>query len=60
MNEEKIKKFYMDYIHQSHLPLPMDAVRNEEKPEVQLMYPLDKGSYYRIYSNRWAYEFYPS
>lgn len=60
MNEETIKKFFMEYIHPSHVPSPIDAVRNEEKLEFQLIYPLDKGSYYRIYSNRWVYEVYPS
>lgn len=59
MNEEKIKKFYMDHIHQSHLPEPIEQHIDEETKLGIFTYPLDKGSCQRIYKN-WAYTIYLS
>lgn len=59
MSEEKIKKFYMNYIHESHLPEPIKQEISEEKQQAVFTYPVDKGSVQRIYS-RWAYTVYLS
>lgn len=58
MNEEKLKKFYMNYVHQSHLPPPIAQRIDEDKPEAHFTYPLDMGSCQRIYTGRWVYTIY--
>jgi len=59
MTEEKIKKFFMNHIHESMLPEPIEQKIDEEKKQAVFTYPLDKGSCQRIYSN-WAYTIYLS
>lgn len=59
MTEEQIKKFYMNYIHESHLADPIEQQVDEEKKQAVFTYPLDKGSCQRIYKN-WAYTIYLS
>jgi len=59
LNEEKIKKFFMHHIHESHLMSPIDGSINQEKKQAIFIYPLDMGSFQRIYSN-WAYTIYTS
>lgn len=59
MNEEEIKKFYMDFVHESMLPQPIEQQVDEEKRQAVFTYPLDEGSYQRIYF-KWAYTIYLS
>lgn len=59
MNEEQIKKFFMNYVHESHLMSPIEAKIDKEKKEGIFIYPLDMGSFVRIYRN-WAFTVYTS
>lgn len=60
MNEDKIKKFYMNYIHQRHLTGPVLAEVDEEQRRATFTYEVDKGTdYQRIYC-KWAYTIYLS
>lgn len=59
MNEEQIKKFYMNYVHKSHLSDPIEQKVDEEKRQAVFTYPLDRSSFQRIYSH-WAYTIYLS
>ena len=59
MNEEQIKKFYMNYVHESHLTEPIDQKVDEKNKQAVFTYPLDRGSCQRIYK-KWAYTIYLS
>lgn len=60
MNEDKIKKFYMNYVSKNHLSGPVLAEVNEEERRAVFTYEIDLGTdYQRIYC-KWTYTVYLS